>query len=650
MSLNKENSRIRRLPLYVAMLAALPLGGMSAAVFAADAENEAKCVEESTDEGCLSDTANGAHGPRIGVRSGVGINAGGFAGTGAGLTVSTTGNVNATNNGDIAIGNSASANGRTGFAVAIGAQATADGAGATAIGTGANASASNSVALGAGSVADRENTVSVGNGTQQRQIAYVAAGTQATDAVNVSQLSSVVDTLGGSLDSSTGAVTMPTFEVQGSTHDTVVGAFTGLDDALTSTSTNLTNLINQIDSGTIGLVQQSAAGAPITVAAGKDGMVVDFTGTAGERTLAGVGAGTLSEDSTEAVNGSQLYATNQNVQANTDNITTIRSQIDELESGAAGLVQQDTSTGNITVAAATGGNVVDFAGTDGTRTVTGVADGALSETSTEAVNGSQLNETNQQVSALDDRVSTAEGEISTIKDTLSNLGSDLASGIAYDDSSKSQVTLGGASGTVVSNVAAGSIAAGSMDAINGGQLSDIQDRLQEQLGGLNDRMDNIADGLGNVGNFDGDMANERISNLAPGIEDTDAANLGQVKEAATQAVSTANAYTDAKFDVLNADLQNFKGEVSARFERMDQRIDRIGAISAASTQMAIGLGGVQAGEGRIGAGVGFQNSRSALSVGYAQGVSDRVRVSVGTAFSGSESNYGAGVGVSLFRR
>ncbi|WP_321793579.1 YadA family autotransporter adhesin [Caballeronia sp. J97] len=66
--------------------------------------------------------------------------------------------------------------------------ASATGVHATAMGANANASADNSVALGANSVADRANTVSVGSAGSERQITNVAAGTQATDAVNLSQL------------------------------------------------------------------------------------------------------------------------------------------------------------------------------------------------------------------------------------------------------------------------------------------------------------------------------------------------------------------------------------------------------------------------------------------------------------------------------
>jgi autotransporter adhesin len=66
--------------------------------------------------------------------------------------------------------------------------ATASGTHAVAMGANATASAANSVALGAGSLADRASSVSVGAVGSERQITNVAAGTSATDAVNLSQL------------------------------------------------------------------------------------------------------------------------------------------------------------------------------------------------------------------------------------------------------------------------------------------------------------------------------------------------------------------------------------------------------------------------------------------------------------------------------
>ncbi|HDC2124979.1 TPA: YadA-like family protein, partial [Salmonella enterica] len=69
-----------------------------------------------------------------------------------------------------------------------GPDANAQGADSVAMGAGSIAAADNSVALGTGSVANEENTISVGSSTNQRRITNVAAGKNATDAVNVAQL------------------------------------------------------------------------------------------------------------------------------------------------------------------------------------------------------------------------------------------------------------------------------------------------------------------------------------------------------------------------------------------------------------------------------------------------------------------------------
>ena len=77
----------------------------------------------------------------------------------------------------------------------MGSGSEASGTNAIALGSGSQATANNSVALGANSVATRENTVSVGSVGNERQITNVAAGTQPTDAVNLSQLNAVASSL-----------------------------------------------------------------------------------------------------------------------------------------------------------------------------------------------------------------------------------------------------------------------------------------------------------------------------------------------------------------------------------------------------------------------------------------------------------------------
>jgi autotransporter adhesin len=75
--------------------------------------------------------------------------------------------------------------------VAVGYQSQASGNQSTAIGSNAAASAPNAVAIGAGSVANQANSVSVGSPGNERTITNVAPGVNPTDAVNMSQLQAV---------------------------------------------------------------------------------------------------------------------------------------------------------------------------------------------------------------------------------------------------------------------------------------------------------------------------------------------------------------------------------------------------------------------------------------------------------------------------
>ncbi|WP_220340825.1 hypothetical protein [Lysobacter soli] len=112
-----------------------------------------------------------------------------------------------------------------------------------------------------------------------------------------------------------------------------------------SNITNLQNTVNNISSGSAGLVQQSAAGANLTVGKGTDGAAVDFAdknGTA--RKLLKVAAGTVASGSTDAVNGGQLYTTNQAVAQNTAAISTLDGRVTTNE-GDISTLKTDVTTG-----------------------------------------------------------------------------------------------------------------------------------------------------------------------------------------------------------------------------------------------------------------------------------------------------------------
>ncbi|HEY4350810.1 MAG TPA: hypothetical protein VGN31_06260, partial [Paraburkholderia sp.] len=156
--------------------------------------------------------------------------------------------------------------------------------------------------------------------------------------------------------------------------------------------------------------------------------------------ITGLSSGQISATSTDAVNGSQLYATNTNV-------TNLTNTVNDITNGTAGLVQQDATSKAITVAKATNGTTVDFTGTAGARQLEGVAAG---KADTDAVNLAQLKAAGLNV------------------DTS---GAVTNSFVAYDDATKGKITLaGGTAGTSITNVKAGALSAASTDAVNGSQL------------------------------------------------------------------------------------------------------------------------------------------------------------------------------------
>jgi len=116
--------------------------------------------------------------------------------------------------------------------------------------------------------------------------------------------------------------------------------------------------------------------------------------------------------------------------------------------------------------------------TDGpaTRRIVNVADGRIAAGSSDAITGSQLNVTNQRVGAVETRVGDFDSRIATVETTA-------ASAVGYDDASRDRLTLSGFQGTTIDNVGAGNIAAGSRQAINGGQLFQSLSDAASFLGG-----------------------------------------------------------------------------------------------------------------------------------------------------------------------
>ena len=274
-----------------------------------------------------------------------------------------------------------------------------------------------------------------------RELTGVAKGTADTSAVNVSQLKTVVGGLGGgSKIGPDGTVIGPTYKLSTinntfNEYNTVGDAITNLDERATYNTTNIKNVLD----GKAGLVQQAAPGQKLTVGKDTDGTEVNFTGTAGDRKLTGVAKGTADND---AVNVSQLKD--------------------------AGLVNPDGKVANVVTYDSPDKTSVTLGGAGATQPVK-VKNVANATADDEAVNLGQLKGTG---------LVTPEGK--TLEAVVYDAGSNKAS-----------VTFGGANGTVLNNVAAGRIEAGSRQAVNGGQIASLRDQLQGQITNIDGRVTNI---------------------------------------------------------------------------------------------------------------------------------------------------------------
>jgi autotransporter adhesin len=118
--------------------------------------------------------------------------------------------------------------------------------------------------------------------------------------------------------------------------------------------------------------------------------------------------------------------------------------------------------------------------------------------------------------------------------------------------------------------------------------------------------------------------------------------------ATSQTLSSANAYTNAALaNYVTTDAFNqFQNQVNMRFQEQDKRIDTLGAMSAAATQMAINTAGLT-GDNRVGVGLGTYGGRQAASLGYQHMFSNqKASISAGVSSGNGETSGGVGFGFS----
>ena len=496
-------------------------------------------------------------------------------------------------------------------AIAFGNNARAE-IGATAslaLGLNSRATAANSVALGAGSVAARgalpgytalglsgpqssAGEVSIGAPGALRQLTNVAAGSAPSDAATVGQLDGVragLATLGtlavqydgnardritlagaggttignvapgtvaaGSTEAVNGAQLFATDQVVAANTGAIAGLDTRVVDNAAGIAVNgaaIAGLDTRVSANTSGIAALDATAVRYDAA---DRAAVTFGGPGGT-VLGNVAPGALTATSLQAVNGAQLFATNQAVGTNTTAIVGLDTRVTDNSSAIVGL--DGRVTANTTAITALDGRItsatdglaaldaaavrydagdratVTFGGAAGT-TLVNIAPGALTATSTQAVNGAQLFATNAQVAANTAAIAgLGNGSAGPVRYSTAAAPTVPNGGTISDD-----VTMVGAGGSTVGlhNVRDGAVAAGSADAVTGGQLF----ATNQAVAGLDGRVTNNAN---QIATLTTDVANNTtaITALQTSVNGTNTSitNLTTQVSANTDAITTLN--------------------------------------------------------------------------------------------------------------
>jgi autotransporter adhesin len=192
---------------------------------------------------------------------------------------------------------------------------------------------------------------------------------------------------------------------------------------------------------------------------------------------------------------------------------------------------------NYTFAGATPGSTVSIGNVGAERTLTNLAAGRISGTSTDGINGSQLYATNQTLELLG-------SQIINLSNTVNNFPAGGGGGTTNNTYNNSGDNNTGSSATGNNSTAVGAGSSASGD-------------------------NSVAVGAGSVANGAntvsvGSAGHERtITNVANGVNPTDAANVGQVDQALQEAKSWSKDYVDQRFQSVNRDLDRIGNRANA---------------------------------------------------------------------------------------
>ncbi|EAA7325123.1 autotransporter adhesin SadA [Salmonella enterica subsp. enterica] len=453
------------------------------------------------------------------------------------------------------------------------------------------------------------------NGSDSK-ITNLAAGTLAadsTDAVNGSQLFGTNE----KVDQNTADITTNTNSINQNTTD-IAANTNSINQNTTDIATNTTSINNLSNSVTTltddALLWDAASGAFSASRNGSASKIIN------------VAAGDLSEDSTDAVNGSQLYETNQKVDQNTSAIADINTSITNLSS--------DNLSWNETT-----GSFSASHGSSTTNKITNVAAGELSEESTDAVNGSQLFETNEKVDQNTTDIAANTTNITQNSTAIENLNTSVSdintsitgltdNALLWDEDTGAFSANHGGSTSKITNVAAGALSEDSTDAVNGSQLYETNQKVDQNTSAIADINTSITNLGTDALSWDDEEGAFSASHGTNGTNKITNVAAGEIASDSTDAVNGSQLYeTNMLISQYNESISQLAGDTSETYitengtgvkyiRTNDNGLEGQDAYATGNGATAVGYDAVASGAGSLALG---QNSSSSIDGSIALG-------------------------------
>ena len=400
--------------------------------------------------------------------------------------------------------------------VAIG-QSAFSGVGGTSLGFSSNASGERSVALGQATVATGSRAIAIGSAAQATKEYSLALG-------NSAHANGDYATAIGKDSEANGLHSLAIGQASEATKaGSVAMGYNSQSNGTGAVALGQDSFVSGNDSAALGNGARTSGNNSVALGAGAlaaEDNVISVGNNTDQRKIVFVDKGIINKTSTDAVNGSQIFALSQSVANRLGGNAsvnaadgTVNAPTYTISSGTYNNVGDALDAVNSTINT-TNTAVTDLKddsllwdgtafsakhGTSTTNKITNVMAGDLSDTSTDAVNGAQLKTTNDNVATNTTNITNLTNDVADINTTITGLEDDSLqwNGTAFSAKHGTNTT------NKITNVMAGDLSDTSTDAVNGAQLKTTND--------------NVATNTTNITNLTNDVAD--INTTITGLED-----------------------------------------------------------------------------------------------------------------------------------